>query len=132
MSPQRFQRINELADAVLELSAERRRWYLDEYCPGDRDLRLEVERLVAAHDSTDSFLVTPALNLMAAELSRIDCGADLTGSYIGRYEIISRLGAGGHGEVWLAKDPQLSRQVAIKLLSPEFASHPEPYRSLQS
>jgi hypothetical protein len=125
MSPQRFQRINELADAVLELSAGRRRWYLDEYCSGDRDLRLEVERLVAAHDSMDSFLVTPALNLMAAELSWINCGGDLAGSYIGRYEIISRLGAGRHGEVWLAKDPQLSRLVAIKLLSPEFASHPE-------
>ena len=38
---------------------------------------------------------------------------------LGRYEICSRLGAGGMGEVYLAHDPKLDRKVAIKILPPD-------------
>jgi tetratricopeptide (TPR) repeat protein len=44
--------------------------------------------------------------------------SDLTGSTIGRYAVRSRLGAGGHGEVYSAYDLQLNRTVALKRLSP--------------
>ena len=40
------------------------------------------------------------------------------GSKLGPYEIISLIGAGGMGEVYLAKDTRLDRSVAIKILSP--------------
>lgn len=43
------------------------------------------------------------------------------GVRVGPYEIVSRIGAGGMGEVWRAKDTRLDRSVAIKILPAEFA-----------
>ena len=43
------------------------------------------------------------------------------GSRLGPYEIVSRIGAGGMGEVWRAVDTRLDRHVAIKVLPAEFA-----------
>src|SRR5881398_1861459 len=44
-------------------------------------------------------------------------------SRLGPYEIISRIGAGGMGEVWKARDTRLDRSVAIKVLPAEFAQN---------
>jgi serine/threonine protein kinase len=44
------------------------------------------------------------------------------GSRLGPYEVLSPLGAGGMGEVWLARDPRLGREVAIKVLPEDVSS----------
>ena len=43
------------------------------------------------------------------------------GTKLGRYEIRSKIGAGGMGEVYLAQDTRLDRKVAIKFLNEEFS-----------
>jgi serine/threonine protein kinase len=47
------------------------------------------------------------------------------GQRIGPYEVVSRLGAGGMGGVYRARDPKLGRDVAIKVLPPAFTRDPE-------
>ena len=47
------------------------------------------------------------------------------GSHLGRYEIIAPIGAGGMGEVYRARDGELRRDVAIKILLAEFAGDAE-------
>jgi serine/threonine protein kinase/Tol biopolymer transport system component len=49
----------------------------------------------------------------------------MTGSTIGHYRIADKLGAGGMGEVWRARDTRLNRDVAIKVLPPGLAADPE-------
>src|SRR6266480_6897050 len=49
----------------------------------------------------------------------------LSGTRLGRYEIRSKIGAGGMGEVYLAQDTKLDRKVALKILPAEVAAHPD-------
>src|SRR4030095_9622080 len=54
-----------------------------------------------------------------------------TGTKLGRYEIRSKLGAGGMGEVYLAEDIQLHRKVAVKILTSELAAHRDRMRRFE-
>ncbi len=53
------------------------------------------------------------------------------GARLGPYEVVCLLGAGGMGEVWKAHDPRLSRDVAIKVLPPEFAADADRQRRFE-
>lgn len=54
-----------------------------------------------------------------------------TGTKLGRYEIRSQLGAGGMGVVYLARDPKINRDVAIKVLPAAFSSDAERLRRFE-
>src|SRR4030095_3104880 len=53
------------------------------------------------------------------------------GTRINHYEVVSQLGAGGMGEVYLAEDPRLNRRVAIKMLPDEFARDSDRLRRFE-
>jgi eukaryotic-like serine/threonine-protein kinase len=48
----------------------------------------------------------------------------MTGKMLGHYKILSQLGKGGMGEVYVAEDTKLRRKVAVKILPPEMAFNP--------
>src|SRR4029079_5116302 len=53
------------------------------------------------------------------------------GTRLGRYEILSPLGAGGMGEGYLARDTRLDRRVALKILPDAVAAEPERMRRFE-
>ncbi len=62
----------------------------------------------------------------ASDAEEISTGSELLpGTLLGKYEIRLKLGAGGMGTVYLAFDPMIERDVAVKVLPPEIASRPQ-------
>src|SRR5262245_30934172 len=123
MTPERWEKIDRLFHAALEVEPDNRKAYLDQACAGDDALRQEVESLISSHVADSSFFETPAADV-AAELLGIDAVAFKPGQQIANYKILHHIGSGGMGEVYLADDPRLNRKVALKLLPPHFTVNP--------
>src|SRR5436189_5954825 len=114
MTPERWQQVNDLFQAVAERAPEERTTFLAAACRGDEALLREVTSLVASHDSAANFIETPAFEV-APELLTSERAGAIKGELIGRYQIESLIGVGGMGEVYLARDEQLGRKVAHKV-----------------
>ena len=109
------------------LPADRRPGYLAEKCGGDEELRQEVESLLAWEGRAESLFETPVL-------VRVDDAIvmkNLEGQRIGPYQLASRIGAGGMGEVYKARDTRLERTVAIKVLTAHIADDPHARERFQ-
>lgn len=119
MTPTRWQQIAQLFDEASELTPSARPAWLDVACAGDGELRREVEQMLAADEQANGFMSQPAAELAATQLA-----AEQTflpaGSHVAHFEILKPLGAGAMGEVYLAHDTRLERQVALKLLPARF------------
>ncbi|HKQ75815.1 MAG TPA: protein kinase [Blastocatellia bacterium] len=123
--------IKDIYDRALDLRDEEREDFLAEACGDDGDLRNEVESLLAAHEDAGAFLQSPAVEVAAREIVADELTSpapQLIGRELANYKIISLLGRGGMGEIYLAEDKRLHRKVALKLLAPQFTNDADRVR----
>ena len=128
MTPERWQRVEELYHAAHARPAAARAAFLAEACHGDDRLRREVESLLN-QPSDHGFLAAPSLETASA--LNVDVLPNMTGHSIGAYHLDALLGAGGMGEVYRSRDARLGRDVAIKVLPRAFTSHPDRLARLE-
>jgi serine/threonine protein kinase/Flp pilus assembly protein TadD len=126
VTTQQWQLVKELFEAALERDDEDAAAFLAQACPEDLEVRAEVESLLAAHARDSGFMNQPAGNLLIDRNPVL-----LTGQHLGNYEVISTLGKGGMGQVYLALDTRLGRKVALKLLPFSNTSDPNHVQRLE-
>jgi hypothetical protein len=127
MEPAQAERLAEIVGAVQEQPASAQEAFLETACGGDAALRREVESLLSFEQQAREFIELPAIQVHAATFlaATTDGPAALLapGARIGDFEILSLLGEGGMGEVYLAADLGLARRpVALKIIKRGMAS----------
>jgi TolB-like protein/Tfp pilus assembly protein PilF len=130
MTQERWEKVENIFHAALDREPGERSRFLDLACAGDDALRQEVESLLQHEPRSDEFLKSPALEL-AAELLATDQTNSQYIRKIGPYYVLSFIGAGGMGEVYLAQDSRLGRKVALKLLPQQFTQDIDSVRRFE-
>ena len=128
MTPERWQQVKEIFHGALERERALRPDFLARACGADAELRAEVESLISAHEDDASFIDAPAMGQ-----GLLDEEPDVLrpGQRFGDYEIVRRIGRGGMGEVYLATERRLGREVALKLLPAAYTRDAERLRRFE-
>ncbi len=126
MDPQRWQEIERLYHAAQKYAEDDRAAFLENACAGDKSLRREVESLLACRHEANDFIESPAVHFTSnASVQAQIPSPDLTGQDVLHFRILGKIGAGGMGDVYRARDDLLKRDVAIKVLPDIFTDDPE-------
>src|SRR5436309_3665003 len=130
MTPERWQQVKQIFQSALERNPAERSAFLNQACADDPALRSEVESLISSHDQAGDSIEAMAAEA-ATEMLADEQPGPILGKHIGHYEVLSPIGRGGMGEVFLAQDTSLGRKVALKLLRSDFTGIEERLRRFQ-
>ncbi len=119
MTPNRYQQVAHIYHQAAELEPDERAQFLDRVCADDPELRNEVEALIVSGEQAGDFLDQPVLEVAARQVAS-EKDLSCVGRRLGHYKVLSVIGAGGMGEVYLAQDTALGRKVALKVLPAHF------------
>ncbi|MDQ3749317.1 MAG: protein kinase, partial [Acidobacteriota bacterium] len=122
MTGKKWQQVKQIFQSALEHAPDEREVFLADACADDAGLRREVEILLASFENADddSFMQQAAIGEVAEMMVGVENRLKI-GQQFDRYKIISLIGKGGMGEVYLAEDKKLDRQVAVKILNEKFS-----------
>ncbi len=127
MNEERLLKIEEIYHKAWDIPLNERSSFLNDACGDDLELIQEVESLLSFAEKESSIIDTPPMDVAAEMLSK-DEHSEIIGREIGHYKILSHIGTGGMGEVFLAEDSKLERLTAIKFIKPEIAQMPDQLR----